>query len=312
MTVQESAPAVLMAYLNGSAGETMAAAVEEAGFRAVACASTDELMQIFQREQPQCLVMAHDPNGPDSAALLHALKTDTIYGHVPVMLILPYPPPADLDWTALPADDYLVQPVDPQELTLRIKLSLARNHRDVNANPLTGLPGNLTIMKEAEHRLSAGIPFALGYFDLDNFKAYNDIYGFSRGDEVLRMTARLLVNTVRSFGCPDMYVGQIGGDDFIFMTPPDHIGGVCESIVRNFDQIVLSFYDDADRKRGYLTAPNRQGDIETYSLMNCSIGVVVTDGESIKHIADLSTRAAQVKSRAKRQKGSTYFVDRRQ
>ncbi len=288
--------------------DSLSAILENGGYRVSTEPRVDEALERALADPPSLLLLEHNPGARE---LVSAIKAHNIYGHLPVMLMFPGALEEEMDWHGLPADDYVCEPVTPAEFLSRVRLCLARYHRDVNTNPLTGLPGNLTILREAERRLATKEPFALAYLDIDSFKPFNDIYGFARGDEVLRMTARILVNTLRQFASPNVYVGHVGGDDFVFMTPPDVVRNACERIVRSFDQIVVNFYDEEDRRRGWLMARNRKGEEERYSLMTCSLGVVVADDDLITHIGDLLSRITQVKSHAKRLPGSNYTIDRR-
>ena len=288
--------------------DSLSAILENGGYRVSTEPRVDEALERALADPPSLLLLEHNPGARE---LVSAIKAHNIYGHLPVMLMFPGALEEEMDWHGLPADDFVCEPLTPVALLSRVRLCLARYHRDVNTNPLTGLPGNLTILREAERRLATKEPFALAYLDIDSFKPFNDIYGFARGDEVLRMTARILVNTLRQFASPNVYVGHVGGDDFVFMTPPDVVRNACERIVRSFDQIVVNFYDEEDRRRGWLVARNRKGEQEKYALMTCSLGVVVADDDLITHIGDLLSRITQVKSHAKRLPGSNYTIDRR-
>ena len=308
-TMNESEPALIMLIHSGAEQRSsLSAILDSGGYRVSTEPRADEALEHALAEPPSLLLLEY---GPGAQELVSAIKSHNMYGHLPVMLVFSEALEEGIEWEPLHADDYVCEPVAPAELLSRVRLCRARYHRDVNTNPLTGLPGNLTILREAERRLATKEPFALAYLDIDSFKPFNDVYGFSRGDEVLRMTARILVNTLRQVPSPDVYVGHVGGDDFVFMTPPDVVRNACERIVRSFDQIVVNFYDDEDRRRGGLMARNRKGEEEHHPLMTCSLGVVVADDSKITHIGDLLSRITQVKGHAKRLPGSNYTIDRR-
>jgi diguanylate cyclase (GGDEF)-like protein len=147
--------------------------------------------------------------------------------------------------------------------------------------------------------------------DLDHFKSYNDKYGFLRGDEILKMTARLLTNAIRKLGSPEAFVGHIGGDDFVCIVPPDRLDGVCQEIIKNFDMIVGNFYDEDDRIHGYIESTNRKGEKEHFPIMSISIAVVTNKHRPIQHIGQVSAIAAEVKKRVKSMPGSCYVKDLR-
>jgi len=286
--------------------------LSEEGFRTRTFGSLSAIFEVLFSDPPQCILFEYSVGDLESVVLLKELKADTFYGHTPVIaLITEGDLECGIDWSQLLADEYIVRPFRVQELVSRTLLCLARTTREINANPLTGLPGNLVIVREAERRLAQGVPFAMCYVDINDFKAFNDKYGFARGDEVIRMTARILVNAVRAANSPEVSLGHIGGDDFVFITPPQLAEELSERVLKDFDRIVPDFYDEPDRKAGEIQSVDRQGNIQTFPFLSCSIAVVDTDQADIKHIGDLSTRIAQIKSFTKRLPGSNYLVDRR-
>jgi GGDEF domain-containing protein len=308
-----SQPSVLIVSTrNGGLGQTVAV-LERAGFRVTAAGTAAAALEHIYAEPPQCLLIEHeDGAAAERDPLLAELKSDNVYGHLPAVLILPREDlDRGIDWTENPADDYVAAPFTDAELVARVSLCMARAQRDVHANPLSGLPGNTPIMREAERRIAAARPFAMGYLDIDNFKPFNDKYGFSRGDEVLRMTTRLLVNAIRMIESSDTYVGHIGGDDFVFMAPPAHVAKACKRIIADFDAIVPSFYDEEDRRSGFIQSTDRKGAVQMFPLMTVSIAVVDTGAAPVTHVADLSARAAEVKHFTKNLAGSNFVIDRR-
>lgn len=307
----ETQPLVLVVGQNKRDAHAQAQCLEQAGFGVVQAHTRTAIHAAIYAEPPQCILLPLELTGAGGASLLEELKADNVYGHIPTLVTLASTDVEAMDWARVPADDYLVRPFEPMELVSRVRLCLARAHRDVNANPLTGLPGNITIMREAEYRLSMGTPFAIAYLDLDNFKPFNDKYGFGRGDEVLRMTARILVNAIRDLNSRETHVGHIGGDDFVFITPPPLITTACERVTKNFDLVVPDFYSAEDRARGEIESIDRKGSPQVFPLLSCSIAVVDTTVSHIRHMGDISKRCAEVKKYAKSLSGSSYLVDRR-
>ena len=241
-------PIVLLADPRPDALACVERLLHKAGFEVRAAGNGQDALDIFYRDAPRCLVIKHGLSLREGKSLLDEIKSDNVYGHLPAIVLMSEQEiQEEVDWSAVPADDYVVEPVSGPELLSRIRMCWARALRDVNANPLTGLPGNLSINQEAQRRIASSTPFAFAYLDLDTFKAYNDKYGFSRGDEVLRMTARVIVNVIRSLESDETYVGHIGGDDFVFMTPPHLIIRACQECTKNFSLIVPNFYDEDDR-----------------------------------------------------------------
>jgi len=157
-------------------------------------------------------------------------------------------------------------------------------------------------MKEIQGKIDSGLPFAIAYVDLDNFKSYNDRYGFVRGDDILKMTARLLTNSIRQLDSTQAFVGHVGGDDFVFIVSPDQLDGACTEVIRNFDVIIGNFYDEEDRICGYIESTNRKGENERFPIISLSIAVVTNEYRPIMHMGQVSAIAAEVKKRVKSMK----------
>lgn len=206
---------------------------------------------------------------------------------------------------------YIKKPVNAQYLYFTIK-NLSRlltiNRR---ISPLTGLPGNVQIHAELKKRISNKEDFSVLYLDLDNFKAYNDVYGFLKGDQIIKFTADTIIRCVHEYVPDGSFIGHIGGDDFIAILPILHCEKVCESIISNFDAQVVKFFTDEDVEKGYIEVANRKGVIEQFALTSISIGVVEADKCRFSNMLEIGEVGAQVKHLAKSIMGSSYSIDRR-
>ena len=149
------------------------------------------------------------------------------------------------------------------------------------------------------------------YIDLDNFKAYNDLYGFLKGDEIIKFTARTILKNVNNLECNDSFVGHIGGDDFVAVIPKENYKRICEDIISEFDAEVLNYFNQKDSDRGYIEVANRKGIIEQFPITSISIGVVISEKDKFKNILEIGEVEAQVKHKAKVIFGSSYVVDKR-
>ena len=206
---------------------------------------------------------------------------------------------------------YIKKPVDEEYLYYTIKnleRLLTINRR---ISPLTGLPGNVQIHAELKKRLLNKEPFTVMYFDLDNFKAYNDVYGFLKGDDIIVYTADIISRVLHKNWHDNVFVGHIGGDDFVGIVPDLHCEKTCQEIIANFDAGVKAFYTDEDNEKGYIEVENRKGIIEQFPLTSLSIGVVVADLNRFHNILEIGEVGAQVKHAAKSVMGSSYAIDRR-
>ena len=206
---------------------------------------------------------------------------------------------------------YIKKPVNAQYLYFTIK-NLSRlltiNRR---ISPLTGLPGNVQIHAELKKRISNKEDFSVLYLDLDNFKAYNDVYGFLKGDQIIKFTADTIIRSVHEYVPDGSFIGHIGGDDFIAILPILHCEDICESIISNFDAQVVKFFTEEDVEKGYIEVANRKGVIEQFALTSISIGVVEADKGRFSNMLEIGEVGAQVKHLAKSIMGSSYSIDRR-
>jgi diguanylate cyclase (GGDEF)-like protein len=209
------------------------------------------------------------------------------------------------------ADDYIIKPFDPVELLARVKGTLRRAREMRALSPLTGLPGNIRVQEEIRRRVADESPFALLYADLDHFKAFNDRYGFVRGDRAIQGLAKQVIENVYEMAGPEGFVGHVGGDDFIILIDPDLAPSVAGRICQRFDALVPSLYDPADVERGGVEVRDRQGNLRTFPLLTISIGVATTAHRTFSHYAEVVTVATEMKQYAKREPRSSYAVDRR-
>jgi diguanylate cyclase (GGDEF)-like protein len=208
------------------------------------------------------------------------------------------------------ADDYIIKPFDPIELLARVKGTLRRAKEMRNLSPLTGLPGNIRIQEEIERQVREHRPFAVLYVDLDNFKTYNDKYGFVRGDRLIQGTARMIQDAVMANDA-DGFVGHVGGDDFVAMVEPDTAEDVAKRVCERFDQDRSLYYEDEDLDRGFVRMEDRKGVEQDIPLVTVSVGIATTSRRAFAHYGEAVAVATEMKQFAKRDGGSYYAVDRR-
>lgn len=208
-------------------------------------------------------------------------------------------------------EHYIKAPIDEEYLYYTVKNVIRLLDTNRRVSPLTGLPGNVQIQAEMKKRLLNKEEFAILYIDLDNFKAYNDVYGFLNGDEIIKFTARCILNHIHDTEGEDNFVGHIGGDDFVAISANINCEEICQNIILEFDQGVLKFFNEEDVEKGYLEVPNRKCILEQFPLTSISIGVVVADKGRFHNVLEIGEVAAQVKHMAKVIPGSSYIIDRR-
>ena len=181
----------------------------------------------------------------------------------------------------------------------------------LDASPLTRLPGGIAIENVLKGRLESEQPLAFCVIDLDNFKAFNDHYGYAHGNDVIKEAARIIEDAVKAKGTPDDFVGHVGGDDFVVLTAPATMRPVSEEIIRQFDERIPQYYDARDRDNGYIFAKNRQGEEMRFPLMTISIAIVTNEHRKLTNPLETSEIAAELKDYAKTIAKSVYVVDKR-
>jgi diguanylate cyclase (GGDEF)-like protein len=211
------------------------------------------------------------------------------------------------------ADDYVTKPFDAEVLLARIHAALRRADLERSRNPLTGLPGNEPIQHALTSRLAADEPLALLYVDLDQFKPFNDHYGFLRGDDALRALATLLQRVVTELGDERSFLGHVGGDDFVVLVHPDRAEATAEEICERFDELAPTLYDEVDRRAGSIEVADRRGVVQRYGLLSLSIGIAATDRRDFEHPGQMVTVATEMKRYAKTRttERSNWAIDRR-
>ncbi len=205
---------------------------------------------------------------------------------------------------------FIKKPVDEGYLYYTVKNLTRLLETNRRVSPLTGLPGNVQIHSELKKRISNEEEFSVMYFDLDNFKSYNDVYGFLKGDKIIQFTAETIVGEIHANGEPG-FVGHVGGDDFIAIVPSVDVENLCQRIIARFDSKVRNFFTEEDVRKGYIEVANRKGIMEKFPLTALSIAVVVVDKNRFRNILEIGDTAAQVKHAVKSVMGSSYIIDRR-
>ncbi|MDA8131420.1 MAG: response regulator [Elusimicrobia bacterium] len=305
-------PRVLMADDQTELLYLMKEMVEFAGFEVITATDGVEAMQAVFETNPDIIVLDYSMPRKNGLEVAQDLKNNPLFAHIPIIIVTAYgEKQAKLKGLGMGIDDYLIKPVDADELVARIRMILKRNRQVLDTNPLSRLPGNPSIQARVEREIAKGAEFAVLYLDLNNFKAYNDIYGFEAGDRVIKATANLLVKlTIQNENSQD-FIGHIGGDDFIVVTEYARAEELAKRILHGFDEIAPSFYSKSDRERGHIVATDRQGNIKKFPFISIAIGIVHNSGRPLHSFAQVSNIGSELKKGAKAGAGSHYIVDRR-
>ena len=272
----------------------------------------EEALRIIKSKPLDLVLLDYAMPKMNGRQVCKEVKKDTLLRHLPIIIVTGKGEVSDkVGGIDAGADDYIVKPFEPKELLARIRMILRRTARDLEANPLTRLPGNVSILNELSSRIKSKTLFAVCYLDIDKFKSYNDKYGFEHGDEVIRETARILIQVAQETGNPNDFIGHIGGDDFVVVTTPDVVDNLCRKIIADFEKTAPSFYNESDRKNGYIIGFDRQGEEQRIPLLSVSIGVVTNEFRKIEHVAQIGEIGAELKSYAKSLERSNYIKDKR-
>jgi DNA-binding response OmpR family regulator len=209
-------------------------------------------------------------------------------------------------------DDYLIKPPDPLDLRIRVEMAARRSQYSFYATPLTGLPGGRIIEEVLKEKVKKEAPFSFGYIDIDNFKYFNDVYGYVKGDNVIMHTAYMLYAVIKKFGNSDDFIGHIGGDDFIFITTPNRYKDICENFILIFDRLIPFHYSIEDRNRGFIIARDRTHKINKIPLMSVTLALLNKDEASkLENVIEINERISETKHYLKSIPGSKFMVDRR-
>jgi PleD family two-component response regulator len=287
--------------------------LERAGYAVRAARTAAEGLELARQDAPDLILSETRLPDLDGLKFSRQLMEGSRTRHIPIILMSGDGGPAELV-AALEAgaDDYLYKPLDFREVTARVRALIRRAQLKPALSPLTGLPGNLIIEQEIRQVTAPGRgAFAVLYADFNNFKAYNDVYGFPAGDEAIRLAAQVLTSVVGELGNPADFVGHVGGDDFVVITTPDRCDAVAQRVIAEFDRQAPDLYNPADRRRGYLTAKDRQGMIKKFPLLSLAIAIVHNQYHSVASHWEIGEIGAELKHLAKTKTGSAYVKDQR-
>ena len=286
--------------------------LEAEGYEVHEAADGEEGVRQVHKVGPHLVLLDYKMPKMTGPEVCKTLRKDILLQSLPIIMLTSKGESSDkVEGINAGADDYVTKPFDPPELLARVRMILHRTAKSLDANPLTKLPGNVSIIEEIRARLDTGNPMAVCYVDLDNFKAFNDKYGFERGDEALKMTARILLIAMREAGTPADFLGHIGGDDFVLITAPHQVESLCQKIVTELARTAASLYDEEDLRRGYIESQDRDGKRRNFPLLTISIGVVTNEQRPIKHVAEVAELGAELKHWAKTHGGNRWVKDRR-
>lgn len=270
-------------------------------------------INIIKRISPNIIVVDVHAAHKTQIEICRALKDDFMTAFLPVIAIINK---RQLRQQLLDirqgVDDYLIKPPDPLDLRIRVEMAIKRSQYNFYTSPLTGLPGGRIIEETLKDKIKQDSCFSFAHIDIDNFKYFNDVYSYLKGDRVIMQTAYMLYTIVKKFGNCNDFIGHIGGDDFVFISTPDKYEKICQKFIYLFEKITPFHYVSEDRERGFIIAKDRTRKIKEIPLMSLSVAVVnKTNSCSFKNAIEVNESAAEIKRYLKSMPGSKFMADRR-
>ena len=261
---------------------------------------------------PDLIIVNEDNLKTDTDVILKSLRDNTDYSITPIILVSSISDKVHrTQMLEHGIEIYIVKPLNEMYFFYTIKniSRLIASNRCISA--LTGLPGNVQIENEMKRRMSSQDIYAVLYMDLDNFKSYNDKYGFMNGDEVIKFTSDLIQESIQKYGIPGDFLGHIGGDDFVAIVNYENAKKIGRSVVKNFDARIKKFYNQEDATKGWIRVVNRKGKLEKYPIMTITVAMISNKYKKYNTTLDIGEDGAMIKKKAKTILGSTFLEDRR-
>ncbi len=304
---------ILVAEKDAALRSLIATRLKTRRYEVIETAESEDVLRMLERNPTDLILLSTDMERIGGKLVIEKIRQVSAFSSIPVILMTGEEKIAELVMSQERGfDDFLIKPFNPLVLQLRVALNISRTKSRMEANALTHLPGNPSIERTIRKKIESGEKFSVLYLDINHFKSFNDRYSFEKGDDVLRQMAKILTQIAQSFGDDGCFVGHIGGDDFIVVLSPEREEAYARRVIAEFDRIMPTYYNEADRKLGYIRATNRQGKPENLPLMSCSIAACNNLHRPYKSLGEIAQDAAEVKAFLKSQPpGSHYLRDRR-
>jgi len=291
----------------------LSARLSALGYESDEAADGRECLAKAGAKVPDLIILDINMPGMDGFATCADLRKNPLTRSIPVVMLTAHHTKLDdrVRGLRLGADDYLPKDVDPAELAARVETVLRRAKGARDLSPLTRLPGNATITDEIDRRLLRREPFAVDWIDLDNFKAFNDRYGFTRGDKMIVQVANALRESLEKCGQEGDFLGHVGGDDFVVVSSIDRASPIAEYAVKLIDERLPLLYDLDDRTGGYIRGVDRHGNPLAFPIATVSVAIVQSQAQRFQNVLQVAQAASETKKLAKAKRGSSVAVDRR-
>lgn len=285
--------------------------LEAEGYRVATALNGRDALQFALRETPHLIILDIMLPGIDGYEVIRQLRSHPKTMHVPIVILSALGRVADRTRAYdSDVDGYITKPFDTDELLAHMR-RLLRRVRQASLSPLTGLPGGMQVMRAIDYKLERDDPWSILYLDLDNFKAFNDVYGFLAGNDMILLVGQICRQVVYEYGNADDFVGHVGGDDFIVVTTPEHTPRLCQAIVARYKEDSASLYRSEDYRRGSISGVDRKGRPYQFPLIALSIGVVHSHVCRPRTVQEVSYLAAEAKRSAKQSLDNICYISSR-
>ena len=278
-------------------------------FLCVTAGNGEEALEMVEKDPPDIVISDISMPHMDGLTLCRKLKRNIFFNRIPIILLTARANVDDrINGFEAGADDYLVKPIDFRELAARIRAILRRYKMIMDLNPSTRLPGADAVEETIQKRIKKKENFSICYLDLDNFKAYADTYGFEFANKAIKLTARIIGDSLKPLKIRDSFLAHVGGDDFIVVSPIRQAMKICKAAVKDFDARIIKCFKDEDVRNGYYEGFDRDGNFRKIPLMSISVVILVDAGNTYQSAREIGEQASRAKRLAKRVPGSNIVT----
>lgn len=278
------------------------------GYHTITVLNGEDAVRFALRDMPQLIILDIMLPGMDGYEVVRQLRDHPKTMNIPIIVLSACMSHADKTFAfELGVDNYITKPFDTDELLARIRRQLKRMQQG-SLSPLTQLPGGLQLERAISSKLNSSDPWSLLYLDLDNFKAFNDVYGFLAGNNMILLVGQVCQRVVYELGNIYDFVGHIGGDDFLIMTTPDKAQLLCNHILERYKQQSMALYKHEDLDRGSISGVDRKGRAYQFPLVSLSIGVVNNQSRHPHNLEEIGILVAEAKRHAKLSSDNVFSI----
>ncbi len=276
--------------------------------QAVTVLNDEDAVQFALREMPSLIILDVMRSAFDVYQVIQQLRDHPKCMHIPIILLSPHSSVVEkVRAYELGVDSYIAKPFSIDELLVHVRYHL-RRIQQTTLSPLTQLPGGLQLERAIHYKLRGSDPWSVLYLDLDNFKAFNDAYGFLAGNDMILLVAHICQRVVCVYGNADDFVGHIGGDDFVIVTTPERETALYRHILTRYKDESVALYRQEDLERGAIKGVDREGQPFEFPLVSLSVGVVSDHFHGIHRIDDIGILTAEAKRRAKQSSNNISHI----